>query len=148
MMNSPLPEPQTTQGEATHWLVVKRKNSFQYVSASMMLAHLPVPELPPAYSPAVYELVVYPSLEGLTLEPPPKSAREILVQMRGLFGTQPLALQYEFKQVVAEVQAAAESGNIPLMRYILERLDFTTSQVITPQQGEQFRAAFLACFDF
>jgi hypothetical protein len=133
--------------DATHWLVVKRKSSSEYASATMVLVDTPIPELPMGYPADVYELVVRTSLEGLTLETPPKTAREILLQMRSLFGTQPLPLQYAFKHVVAEVQAAAEGENIPLMRYILERLDFTSSQVITPTQGELFRTAFLSCFN-
>ncbi len=90
------------------------------------------------------------SLEGLQereAPPLPKTAYEILTQMRGLFGTQALAVQYEFRQVMVEVQASAEAGNIPLMRYIIEQLDFTNRSTITPTQGEVFRDLFLSCFE-
>ena len=90
------------------------------------------------------------SLEGLSewqAPPPPKSAQAILLEMRQLFNGQSLPVQYEFRQVVAEVQAAAESENIPLMRYIIEHLDFSTATTITPTQGEAFRTLFLTCFE-
>jgi hypothetical protein len=79
--------------------------------------------------------------------PPPKTAQDILTQMRGLFTGQPLAVQYEFRQVMVEAQASAEAGNIPLMRYIIEQLDFRNRTTITPTEGEVFRDLFLSCFD-
>lgn len=141
------PQPAEPYSGETHWVVIKKKHSMEYVSATMVLKQLPLPELPPGFAPERYEVMSLDDLTGLNLEPLPKTARNIILQMRGLFANQPLPLQYEFKHVVAEIQAAAESGNIPLMRYILERLDFSVSQVITPQQGEVFRTAFLGCFD-
>jgi hypothetical protein len=57
------------------------------------------------------------------------------------------AVQYEFRQVMVEVQASAEAGNIPLMRYIIEQLDFSNRTTITPTEGEVFRDLFLSCFD-
>jgi hypothetical protein len=89
------------------------------------------------------------SLEGLSewqVPPPPKSAQAILLDMRQLFTGQALPVQYEFRQVVAEVQAAAESENLPLMRYIIEQMDFSRAKTITPTQGETFRTLFLNCF--
>jgi hypothetical protein len=90
------------------------------------------------------------SLEGLSewqAPPPPKSAQSILLEMRQLFTGQPLPVQYEFRQVVAEVQAAAESDNIALMRYMIEQMDFSHAKTINPTQGETFRTLFLKCFD-
>ena len=90
------------------------------------------------------------SLEGLRewqAPPAPKSAQAILLEMRQLFGGQALPVQYEFRQVVAEVQAAAESENIPLMRYIIEHVDFSHASTISPTQGEAFRTLFLTCFE-
>jgi hypothetical protein len=90
------------------------------------------------------------NLEGLSpwqAPPPEQSATDILLHMRSLFSNQPLALQYEFRQAMAEVQAATEANNIALMRYIIERIDFTQSTLITSEQGEQIRTLFLGCFN-
>ncbi|MCE2930042.1 MAG: hypothetical protein LW809_01475 [Vampirovibrionales bacterium] len=93
---------------------------------------------------------VVTSLEGLSewqAPPPPKSAQAILLEMRQLYTGQALPVQYEFRQALVEVQAAAESENLPLMRYIIEQMDFSHAKTITPTQGEGFRTLFLECFD-
>jgi hypothetical protein len=130
------------------WVVVKNKTSMHYAEAHMeVLDEGVTPTLPSRYDAAVYELVVLESLGTLTPEPKPPSAIVVIERMRTLFQSQPLPLQYEFKQGLAEIEGAAMSNNIPLMRYIVEQLDLSGSQLLTVEQGEGFRAMFLATFN-
>jgi hypothetical protein len=128
------------------WRLLLRTGTPQYKSAQLVEAGEPTPPLPTGISAEAYAYVKVFALEGYSPEPVPKTARDILLAMRAMFGSQPLPVQYEFKQVVAEVQAAAESGNVLLMKYIIERLDFTTSTTVSVAQGVQFKQAFLSCF--
>jgi hypothetical protein len=130
----------------TVWLVIKHKNSSVFLSAVQVPVGEALPALPSHLDSGVYEMLHIPTLEGLTPEPMPKSALQILESMRKLFSSQNVQLQYEFRQIMAEVHVAATGNNIPLMRYMIGQLDFANSQTVTPTQGLMLKAAFLSCF--
>jgi hypothetical protein len=75
-----------------------------------------------------------------------KTSLDILKDLRQLFSNQALPVQYEFRQVMTEVQVAAEAGNIPLMRYVIEQLDLSTTKTLSPTQAEGVRVLCLNCF--
>jgi|GEM_PF-6491618 len=130
------------------WIIIKRKESTYFAEAHMeVLDNGVTPSLPSRYNAEIYEVLVSDSLKGLSPEPLPPSATKVIAKMRALFQSQPLALQYEFKQGMAELEGAATSQNLELMRYMIEQLDFSGSELLTVEQGEGFRALFLSTFD-
>jgi hypothetical protein len=58
--------------------------------------------------------------ENYTLLPREKTAPEVLAELRALFQGAPLSKQYQLREVMAEVVAASQGNNLPLMRYIIE----------------------------
>ena len=95
-----------------------------------------------SFDTAIYEEVeLHEGLpENFTLEPEPKTGQVILDELRQLFQGTPIEKQYALRQGMAEVVAAAQGNNIPLMKFIIE--NFTL-----PPEDEAIRQLMLDVFD-